>query len=285
MTLKDVTVAIKTFERRESLVALINSIRRLYPSIAIVVADDSKKPYAEDVARSFSNVQCITLKFDVGVSAGRNAMLARSTTKYLVLCDDDFLFYEQTRLEEFTRILEETDIELVAGCVMEKADTGEFSRCNCYAGNLILDMSRNLRMDPIKPKRPFSRCDIVANWFMANADAIRRTVGGWDSRLKVEEHTDFFWRAKAGGLKVASTPYVKVQHTLATNSRYDFYRHTRTDKYYRLYFRKLGLNSFTDTTETVTLEDVKYPWWLKVLLRKLRSIAGRCKRFSERILS
>src|SRR5947208_139 len=103
----EVTIAIKTFERPESLKDLLVSIRQFYPDIRIIVADDSKKPHAPRIAKIFSNVECITLPFDVGISVGRNAMLKRIKTKYFVLCDDDFLFYEQTKLEKFKKILDE----------------------------------------------------------------------------------------------------------------------------------------------------------------------------------
>ena len=102
----DVTIAIKTFERPESLKDLLVSIRKFYPQTPIIVADDSKIPYTPQMARDFSNIECISLPFDVGISVGRNAMLKRIKTKYFVLCDDDLLFYEQTMLEKFKKILD-----------------------------------------------------------------------------------------------------------------------------------------------------------------------------------
>jgi GT2 family glycosyltransferase len=211
----------------------------------------------------------LPLKFDVGLSAGRNAMLASIKTKYFVLCDDDFLFYEQTRLENFRKLLEGTDLDLVAGCVMYRSDTGKFDDINLYAGNLVLDPLKNLRIEPVKLEKSFTRCDIVANWFMANTNAIRQKTGGWDPKLKVEEHTDFFWRAKIGGLKVAVTQDIKVNHTLARDNRYSLFRYARKRKYYRIYFQKLGINSFTDRWETVTLKDLQSPGLVKIILTTL----------------
>ena len=255
--LNDVTIAIKTFERPESLKDLLISIRRFYPAAHIKIADDSKNPSVQDITSCFSNIEYIPLRFDVGLSAGRNVLLSRIKTKYFVLCDDDFLFYEQTRLEDFKKILEETDVELVGGCVMDKSETGEFDRPNLYAGDLILDAARHLHMKVITPWKPFVICDIVPNWFMAKTQAVRIKTGGWDPKLKIEEHTDFFWRAKTAGLKVAFASDVKVNHTLARNPTYHLFRRIRNDKYYYLYFKKLGIEGFTDTWETVRLRDVE----------------------------
>lgn len=263
----DVTIAIKTFERPESLKDLLVSIRRFYPTIHIKIADDSKEPSVQAVTSCFSNIEYIPLRFDVGLSAGRNVLLSHIKTKYFVLCDDDFLFYEQTGLENFKKILDETDIELIGGCVMDKSETGEFNKPNLYAGDLILDSSRHLHMKVIKPDSPFVKCDIVPNWFMAGTQAVRGKTGGWDPKLKIEEHTDFFWRAKKAGLKVAFTPDVRVNHTKARNPKYRLYRRNRNDKYYLLYFRKLGIKGFTDPKETVILKDVR-PRWVKFIFQQ-----------------
>ncbi len=262
--MNDVTIAIKTFERPQSLENLLVSIRRFYPSIPIMIADDSRKPSAHDMASRFSNLEYIPLCFDVGLSTGRNALLSRIRTKYFVLCDDDFIFDERTQLENFQKILQETDIELVGGFFHDITETGEFAKTHLYAGDLVLDSSRNLHMVVLNPNGRFIRCDIVPNFFMADTEAVRRKTGGWDPRLKVEEHTDFFWRAKQAGLKVAFTPYVSVNHTVARDDNYLFYRHIRKDKYHRLFFKKFGLKSFTDTWETITWQEIQ-PWWFVVL--------------------
>ena len=53
-----------------------------------------------------------------------------------------------------------------------------------------------------------SRHDIVLNFFVARADALRRVR--WDAQLKLGEHQDFFLRARDAGLRVASCPTLAV---------------------------------------------------------------------------
>ena len=263
----DVTIAIKTFERPDSLRDLLVSIRQFYPKTRIIVADDSKKPYAPQMAREFSNVECISLPFDVGISVGRNEMLKRIKTKYFVLCDDDFLFYEQTKLEEFKRILDETDIELVGGVFMNKSDTGKFDKPHTYAGHLVFDSPRNLRLDFVKPDRNVIRCDLVHNFFMANTQALITKTGGWDPRFKISEHTIFFWKAKKNGLKVAFTPNVCVNHAESKPAKYNYYRHMRRNKYFLMFFKELNLQSWTGGWGKVIPMDLR-PRWYKFIFQQ-----------------
>ena len=60
-----------------------------------------------------------------------------------------------------------------------------------------------------------AKCDIVQNFFMAETNAVRQKVAGWDEDLKLIEHADFFMRAKEAGLVVAHTPDVLVIGTHA----------------------------------------------------------------------
>lgn len=265
--MNDVTIAIKTFERPDSLKALLVSILHFFPDLPVIIADDSKTPYAQDISRHLSYVECVALPFDVGLSAGRNALLSRIHTKYFVLCDDDILFCEHTRLETFRRILDESDIELIGGVLIDKSATGRFDKPSTYAGHLTLDASRHLRMEFVKPDREVIRCDIVHNFFMANTQAVVTKTGGWDPRFKVLEHTDFFWTAKTSGLKVAFTPNVSVNHTNARPARYIYYRQTRKNRYFRMLFEKLEIASWTGGGGTITPYDVR-PRWFEVAFRQ-----------------
>ena len=98
-SLKNVTAIIKTFERPESLDNLIRSIRPFYPDLQIIVADDSLNPQPR------SDVRYLPLDHDVGLSAGRNALLASVETPYFLLLDDDLEFTKDTRIERLTAIV------------------------------------------------------------------------------------------------------------------------------------------------------------------------------------
>ena len=90
-----VTILIKTFQRPRTVNAAIASIRRFYPTVPIIVADDSGEP----TPIRDNSVVVHRLPFDSGVSKGRNFLFSHVRTKYFLMSDDDNLFTRHTRLE------------------------------------------------------------------------------------------------------------------------------------------------------------------------------------------
>jgi len=99
----DVTIAVKTFQRPEALLRLLESIRRFYPAVAVHVVDDSERalePVPDVITRYWH------LPFNsLGVSAGRNFSLRHVETEYVLVCDDDMVFGRRTDLGEMLRTL------------------------------------------------------------------------------------------------------------------------------------------------------------------------------------
>lgn len=128
-----VTIATKTFLRYDKLQDLIDSVRRYYPTITIVIADDSENPktisgpYIEHYIMPFGKVRksflhtfllfsCLVLKLhrvSQGWFAGRNLAVSQVTTKYVLWVDDDFIFTANTKLEKLVDVLERTTLDLV----------------------------------------------------------------------------------------------------------------------------------------------------------------------------
>jgi hypothetical protein len=178
------TIVIKTFERPRTIERLVDSIRRMYPSIPIVVVDDSRAP------RELPGVETVLVPFDQGVSIGRQAGLARVRTPYVMMLDDDFVFFSATRLDRALSKLERQ------------------ARIDLLGGQLI-DLPRlRFREPPLGqifptaavPREPISSkiddllvCDKVANFYIARTDAVRRV--GWTPQLRRVDHADFFTRA------------------------------------------------------------------------------------------
>ena len=55
------------------------------------------------------------LEPDVGLSAGRNALLSRVQTPYFLLLDDDFEFTAETKIEKLASVVARGEADLVAG--------------------------------------------------------------------------------------------------------------------------------------------------------------------------
>lgn len=183
--LRDVTAIIKTFERPALLRRLVASLRRHFPSMSIIVADDSAVP------SRLPGVRTIALPFDSGVSAGRAAALSAVDSALTWVLDDDFVIYSGSRLNDVVRLFYEfSAVDVIGGQVFD----------------LPLLSRRGSMFDPVYPTKATPRlplgsklgpvvvCDKVPNFFVARTESLRRV--GWDSRLKRVEHADFFTRAR-----------------------------------------------------------------------------------------
>ncbi|MFC1791555.1 glycosyltransferase family 2 protein, partial [Gemmatimonadota bacterium] len=114
---EDVTVVIKTFERPRCVSQLLRSIRKYFPTIQVLVCDDSRTPLFGDRELPLPGVTWLTLPYELGhvVGAGRNYLADQVTTPFLFLCDDDHVFTEGTRLDLMHRFLTNSGYDLVAG--------------------------------------------------------------------------------------------------------------------------------------------------------------------------
>jgi glycosyltransferase involved in cell wall biosynthesis len=265
--LDDVTILIKTFERPAALTRLLDSIEDRYPECPVLIADDSRAPSRDQVLRRYgAQVEAyLTLPFDSGLSAGRNALLDRVETEYFVLNDDDFVYGPQADLHWMKRQMAASEVELLGGVYLEpetvhwtalpkdtvKATARSFyqaARILCrsavgsayaingfHGGIEIGDESVVLTLNDSGEASPYRRCDFTSNFFMARTDAVRSKVGGWHEDLKMQEHWEFYYRAKQGGLRVAHSDDVGILHLRDRPAFYSEYRQRQLE------YRRRGL--------------------------------------------
>jgi glycosyltransferase involved in cell wall biosynthesis len=178
------TIVIKTFERPRTIRRLVDSIRRMYPSVPIIVVDDSRAP------RELPGVETIVLPFDQGVSIGRNAGLDRVRTPYVMMLDDDFVFFHATQLGRALGKLErQPRIDLLGGQLI---DLPYLRFREPPLGRIF--PTRAVPREPIRSTiDDLLVCDKVANFYIARTDAVRRV--GWTPQLRRVDHADFFTRA------------------------------------------------------------------------------------------
>jgi len=223
------TAIIKTFERPNILKRLIKSIKRLYPKMKIIVVDDSHKP------SQFEGVTTITMPYDSGVSAGRQKALEHVDTPYVLLLDDDFVFYRQTDLEPAMQIMEANQkIDIMGGKVVNLPlfRSADYRKADLHPTNAkpIVTAGSSIAGLPVFDKVP--------NFYIARTKRLK--LVGWDKRIKRLDHADFFTRAK-GVLVTVFNKEFKVLHAQTPYNR--FYMQKRYDiagdwiilfnKYYR----------------------------------------------------
>lgn len=195
-----VTAVVKTFERPRELKRLIKSIRQFYPNMRIIVVDDSRKPSKID------GVISIEMPYDSGVSAGRNMAVSQVETKYLLLLDDDFVFYRKTDLEPAVKKMDNhADVDIMGGKVL----TLPLYTSDKYERDSLHPTTREATMPHGSSIGGMAVQDKVANFYIAKTESIKRV--GWDARIKRLDHADFFTRAK-GVLTTVFNPEFKVLH-------------------------------------------------------------------------
>ncbi|CAG5981741.1 unnamed protein product [Menidia menidia] len=222
-----VTVATKTFLRYEKLQNLIDSIRRYYPTVTIVIADDSENPKTI----SGPHIEHYIMPFGKGWFAGRNLAVSQVTTKYVLWVDDDFVFTANTKLEKLVDILEKTTLDLVGGAVREA--TGYTAT---YRQTISIDPGEedgdclHLRRGFHHAIEGFPNCvvtDGVINFFLARTDKVQQV--GFDPRLARVAHLEFFIDG-LGSLHVGSCDDVIVNH--ATKIKLPWVSQSESDKTY-----------------------------------------------------
>ena len=194
------TALVKTFERPQVLRRLLASIDRMCPRLHVVVVDDSRQPLQSP------RVTTVALAYDTGVAAGRNEGLKHVMTPYVVVLDDDLVFFRGTRLDRALELMERyPEIDIVGGQVIDLplVRRRQPPRGAIFATDAI-------------PVRPIGSSiggrevvDKVPNFFVARRD--RLELVQWDPLLKRMEHADFFTRA-LGTLTTVFDPSVRCFH-------------------------------------------------------------------------
>jgi len=199
--LDNLTVLIKTFERPKELDRLIKSIKCFYPSLKILVADDSRRPCIR------RDVEYYELPYNIGLSAGRNFLLNKVMTKYFALFDDDHVCTKNTKLCEMISILEHNPIDLVGGDFINEGIIR-----SCFQG--IYEINNGILVQHIGKNKGkvngYPLYDVVHNFFVARTELVKNIL--WDENIWCgREHADFFLRCR-GRLNITYSPKFSVNH-------------------------------------------------------------------------
>ena len=236
--LQDTTLLVKTLERPEALRRLLASIQDQDLPWPVLVADDaSDHTAARAVCAAFPKVRLLELEHDVGLSAGRNALVDAADTPFVVVLDDDFVLLPASNLERLVSFPRSGVCDIAGGTVYHN---GQITH---YEGTMRLDPPR-LFMVPVKALGP-TRVDICYNFLAADRGALQRVQ--WNPALKLCEHQDFFLRAQVAGLKVWYIPDVAINHIPTNEGNYGYYRRTRGTELFELFKRTWGIEAIVGT--------------------------------------
>lgn len=241
ISLDDVTVCMTAFRRPKKVVAQIESIRKFYPDLKIVVGDNGDE-YPD---LSFdSHTELFPLAFDCGLAAARNATIAAARTKYVLIVDDDNIWTEATQVERLIDILESNPHIGIVGTWQHDTrydDVTEWQLNFESQGDSLLSRVSREPITFTPNGTPFRKCDAVLNFAMA-----RHKVFGdcpWNNRLKLAEHWEFYYRLKQQGKwSVAYCPWVgSIHDALPRQDRYIDFR-SRSEVYEKIARDQHGIN-------------------------------------------
>jgi glycosyltransferase involved in cell wall biosynthesis len=184
-----VTFIVKAFERRLCLARLLDSTAAVYPNVPVIVLDDSSAPLLNTSELSAATqrlpyLRYILSPFDVGLAAGRNALVDEVTTPFVLLLDDDFILEAGSGIERLQDVLERGVFDLAGGCI-DSAHGYSLLRSNAQL-EVRADIACVGQADrPPVWQTPDLSCwqvDMINNFFLARTDFLRQVR--WDPRLK-----------------------------------------------------------------------------------------------------
>lgn len=261
---KELTIIIKTFQRKKSLRNLLNSlIKTNITEYKIIILDDSKNPYKDYIEKNIKglNIEYIVAKFDTGLSKGRNIMLQHVKTPYFLLCDDDYIFDKSCKIRETLEILKKENADIVGGIYLNYLGIHNFYELlasirhpmrlykfifnigtyDDYSGIFEVREKVLYKIQKQNDINKIRKVDITHNFFIANTNKIRE-IGGWREELILGEHTDFFYNAKLNNLKVLLNTEFKIQHHPIRSFAYNKYRERNKDG--KFWLKKYGLEDY-----------------------------------------
>lgn len=191
--LEEVTFGIKTFKRPDAVGRLIESILKMYPTANILVVDDSGDDINQKVKETFPTTKWITQPLNIGLSAGRNVLVDNTSTPYLFLMDDDYIFNKSINLEEIYNKLIDLDLDLLAGTVSDGVNQHATPRN--YHGtfslkNDILYVKKNHH--DAEWDSDVMKIDFAMNLFLAKTETLKDVR--WEEKLKLAEHLEWYLR-------------------------------------------------------------------------------------------
>lgn len=126
---ENITLLIKTFARPGCLHRLLGAVRSRYTRMPILVADDSREP----TTASIEGVSIVNLPWRSGCAVGKNTLVQRVQTPYVIFMDDDMYPSPQLDFIAWVERLRELNVDLVSAsvedavCVLLVSCVGFFS--------------------------------------------------------------------------------------------------------------------------------------------------------------
>jgi len=258
-----VTALIVSFYRHEYLEICLQTLRETYPDIDIIVGDNGGDGEIKQEMCKKYNAEYFKLPFDCGICVGRNMIIDKIKTPYVLVGDDDFKYDKRASVEKMTQFMESNkDYSVVGGRIIQDGNLrnyqGFIELHDTYGVWKALTLD-NYWVDSASGLE-YKECDITFNFFVGRVEDLRKVR--WDENIKVAyEHSTFFIDLMLAGYKTAFSPDPICIHKppiqIIDKKQHDLYKHyrmRRSDKNH--FFNKYGFQYCIDMNGTKTIPDV-----------------------------
>jgi glycosyltransferase involved in cell wall biosynthesis len=245
--LSDVTIVIPTFHRRGYLRDCLAGIRENLPECdVVVVSDDGVIPQTANE---------IYLPYDSGLTAKRNAGVAKVQTRHTLIGSDDFDFSTDEAREGIVRMARTLrvsevnigfEIDVLAGRVNQRPYEGTLE----YVQGEYIKEHRVNFIWGLGMTTCLIRIDIAANYFIARTSVLRAFP--WDESIRPigGEHADWFLDLKEANMNVLFIDGVNINQmpydASKQDPRYREYRRRALTTGHALMKKKRNIKQYID---------------------------------------
>ena len=253
---KCLTVNIKTRHRYKEVKEFVDSIHFYYPALKIVVLDEFNPEYENTKwAKIVASSPLITYaQVKPGVGYGRMMAARLSSTKYILVADDDYKCFDKTNISKLVDVMENSDADIVAGTTDDNFPFAGAIRVSSQNDKCLLSLYPGVFYGVIPNYKNCYQADIVKTFFVARRDAIL-DAGSWDVSRPFYEHEDFFFQMRKSRLKIAYCDDVIVQHMPKSRDLAEL-RHTFFEELKTRLMEKWKIDDYFSCTVPMTYLDM-----------------------------
>ena len=203
-------MGIKTIIRFDKTEQQIASIRKLYPSIPILVTDDGHMDES-DRYKHMKNVHYYYMGFDRGISAGRNALVSLAKSEFIVLMDDDMIWESSFSLNVAIHRLIITKASILTFGLSDRGPyMGHLFKDDDILHLCLFDSHKKLSFRVNEFPQCY-RSDIGLNLMVAKRSFLIEHP--WPEQYKLGEHPIYFWMLKQRSRgSVVACPDMVIKH-------------------------------------------------------------------------
>lgn len=231
----DITVVVVTWQRRELVLACLESlVHQTIPSRVLVVDNASTDGTREAVTERFPDVDLLTLDRNAGFAGGVAAALERVDTRYVALLNNDATADPRWLEASLDAIVDPTVAAVTAKLLLDRGERGDGAQTGGAqtggAAEIVNNTGVVLLRSYYGADRGIGEVDgdpfaepVEVFGFSGGAALLRtmavRAVGGLPAEwFMYYEDTDLSWRLRLAGWRIVYEPRAVVHHRHAASS-------------------------------------------------------------------